>query len=237
MASVQPTRGEFLLPAICQDPDQNTINACEGVTNELILKVCRHLLVLDSRRQLWRFSHRSVIEYFERKHWGKTEPKRNIAKVCLMSLVSAVPEPISSRPGQDFVEVRRMTDNDGKYELLHKYSRVAWEYHINSIPDYQKDPRIMSLLLTFLGHPNNSSQAFRYWYSKSWDVHDGKSSSNERSAICFPHTQQISPISSHYLQRVPTDLSPCYESGANIPLSIYSKEIVSDRHFSILPRT
>jgi hypothetical protein len=65
MCAYHPLNSEELLSAIRLNPEKDAICLSDKVTQSQLQHLCNNLLVLDSQRKLWRFSHLSVAEYFE----------------------------------------------------------------------------------------------------------------------------------------------------------------------------
>jgi len=73
MCACKPLNSVELLSAIRLDPDNKTMGLSEELNEALLLDICNNLLVLDSQRGVWRFSHLSVTEYFEKNYWSLQE--------------------------------------------------------------------------------------------------------------------------------------------------------------------
>ncbi|KAL5331179.1 hypothetical protein ACEPPN_000708 [Leptodophora sp. 'Broadleaf-Isolate-01'] len=97
MCAYKPLSNEELLSAIRLDP-KDTICLAGKITESQLLHLCNNLLVLDSQRNVWRFSHLSVAEYFEENHWGLRQAHCYVAKICLGLLIETYKEP---RTGKD----------------------------------------------------------------------------------------------------------------------------------------
>ncbi|KAF9767926.1 hypothetical protein IL306_014845 [Fusarium sp. DS 682] len=88
LCSFMPLTTAALLPAISQDVEGDDLVSVDGGVDEsFLLERSHNLLVLDSQRHVWRFSHLSVAEYFESCHWNSQQIHRSIAKVCLIWLL------------------------------------------------------------------------------------------------------------------------------------------------------
>ena len=68
MCACKPLKSDELLSAIRLDATSDIIHLSEEADEDLLLDLCNNLLVLDSQRKVWRFSHLSVTEYFEENH-------------------------------------------------------------------------------------------------------------------------------------------------------------------------
>ncbi|KAH6714543.1 ankyrin repeat-containing domain protein [Leptodontidium sp. MPI-SDFR-AT-0119] len=166
MCAYKPLSSEELLSAIRLDP-KDTICLAGKITESQLLHLCNNLLVLDSQRNVWRFSHLSVTEYFEENHWGLRLAHYYAAKVCLGLLIKTYKEPRTSN-------VDSLSDNhDYKSRAygifnpkhsLQEYSRHYWITHIQTQEEQEADPLLADLLKAFLGSPGESSLQYRQWY-------------------------------------------------------------------------
>ena len=85
--AIHPLSEEQLLDAVRFGPE-GVAHETEKVNTTVLLSLCRNLLVFDRKRQVWRFSHLSVAEYFENHHWTLVEAHCHAAKVCLVLLTT-----------------------------------------------------------------------------------------------------------------------------------------------------
>jgi ankyrin repeat domain-containing protein 50 len=69
MSADRPLQSTELLSAIQVELDQDT-ESTGKITESHLLGLCKNLLVLDSQRNLWMFSHHSVREYLQDNHWN-----------------------------------------------------------------------------------------------------------------------------------------------------------------------
>ncbi|KAJ8122088.1 hypothetical protein ONZ43_g1624 [Nemania bipapillata] len=79
-AACKPLASDTLLPAIRLDSQQVAFHLSGSISESQLLHLCNNLLVLDSKLKVWRFSHLSVIEYFETNHWNLAEAHGEAAK-------------------------------------------------------------------------------------------------------------------------------------------------------------
>lgn len=193
MCAIQPLTSKELLSAIRLDSAGDTYDLADNITESQLLHLCNNLLVLDSQRQIWRFSHLSVAEYFEENHWGRRKANCHAAIVCLKLLIKAHFE--SEDLGKDPVyygrSICRSIWNRAKYgtdderndqygrsgELdkkdifhsihpLQKYARTQWVRHIQTQEGQESpDPILSHLLSSFLGSPEESSPQYQRWYN------------------------------------------------------------------------
>lgn len=92
MCAYKPLASETLLAAIRLDPSGVVASR---ISESSLSHICNNLLVLDSQRKVWKFSHLSVREYFENNHWRPEKAHCYIAKVCLHFLIETYKESAS----------------------------------------------------------------------------------------------------------------------------------------------
>ena len=152
MCTYKPVTTVELIGAICIDPNSNTFRLTCEVDEDLLLRLCKYLLVLDSQRKIWRFSHLSVAEYFEDNGWGRPQAHCHAAKVCLKLLIEALKEPSETH------------DIFHPKHPLQSYSRCYWIAHAQTQEGQEADTVLANLLKTFLGSPRESSLEYREWH-------------------------------------------------------------------------
>jgi ankyrin repeat domain-containing protein 50 len=173
----------------------------EGVDEDLILEICGNLLVIDSERQVWRFSHLSVMEFWEENHWSLWQAHCHVARSSLLFLLEtykADPTPVSATPviissDNSVNEVEKLSYDI--YDLRHpfqEYNNRYWVEHIQFLEGQEPDSELSHLLKTFLGSPNNSSMQYRRWHVYLRKSDHGYSASGETTpetasvfAMCF----------------------------------------------------
>ncbi|KAK7413945.1 hypothetical protein QQX98_007214, partial [Neonectria punicea] len=182
MSAHEPLGSDVLLSAIRVDFDHNNITLANMATEGRLLALCNNLLVLDSQRSVWRFSHLSVVEYFETNHWNLRQAYCNAAKVCLKLLIETYKNPIEESEIESSDEEHDSEPQD-MFDLAHpfqKYLRYHWIIHVRTYEDQlvkerqQADTVLAQLLQMFLGSPGNSSVPYRGWYRHiRYSVHQG----------------------------------------------------------------
>lgn len=171
MCIEEPPRTTLLLAAVCQDKDGETLTPLGGLNEELLLKYCHNLLVIDPVRKIWVPSHLSVVEYFENHLWNHSQANSLVANVCLLVLQNTV---LGNRE-QDWLEDRivgessddtRLNSEDPlsqpNFRKLSQYARDYWPVHIRR--NDGTDTRMSRRLYDFLGLPTDSSPAYRCWH-------------------------------------------------------------------------
>ncbi|KAI1752087.1 hypothetical protein F4782DRAFT_155191 [Xylaria castorea] len=173
----KPLSSTELLSAIRLGSEKDTFDLSGTITVSQLLHLCNNLLVLDSQRNVWRFSHLSVTEYFEKKHWSLPRAHCHAAIVCLKLIIETYKTPsrkkwLKGKDGDSWDHYFRDKNNqrsqpDGIFELMHplqKYAQLNWIPHTEAQEGQKADPTLMCLLKCFLGEPLESSLEYRLWY-------------------------------------------------------------------------
>ena len=163
MCSNTPLTSEILLPAVCQDPENDAINSLDDLDEELLLEYCHNMLVIDPHRGIWVPSHLSVIEYLETHVWKQHEANRLVASVCLSLLNNATCSDREDGSEQGSVE-SSLWSRDDRFDLLRHYARQNWVSHVRSCQYQGSNDRVSTLLKRFFGSPMESSIAYQKWY-------------------------------------------------------------------------
>jgi hypothetical protein len=153
MCSCTPLSTKELLPAVCQDVNDDTIKPVEDIDEELVLELCHNLLAIDPNRHVWTPSHLSVIEYFENHHWSQKQANCLVASVCLLLL-------------NDIAHYNRESGSldDSVNDSLSFYARHHWMIHVQRCGEEGVSGRLSTLLKRFLGSPMDSSAAYQSWH-------------------------------------------------------------------------
>ncbi|KAJ5959510.1 uncharacterized protein N7479_006660 [Penicillium vulpinum] len=178
MSACTPLSSDELLSAIRIDSDTNSINSEKEITESELLDLCKNLLLFDSQRKVWRFSHLSVVEYFEVNHWGLRQAHCHAAQVCLKLLIEPYENPTYESVEKSSGDKHNMK-SPNKLGLVHPwetYVRYHWVNHVRTYEEQiskegqEADPFLAKLLKSFLGSPGESSFQYRAWY-RSLDFH------------------------------------------------------------------
>jgi ankyrin repeat protein len=167
MCACKPLSSEELISAIRLDSEKDIFDLSDKITESQLLHLCNNLLVIDSRRRVWKFSHLSVTEYFEDNHWGLRQAHCYAAKICLRLLMETYKEPRTGsvdRLGHGHDDKSRARDIFDPKHSLQKYSRHHWITHVQTQEEQEADPVLAGLLKTFLGSPGESSLQYREWF-------------------------------------------------------------------------
>ncbi|KOC08180.1 ankyrin repeat-containing protein [Aspergillus flavus AF70] len=153
-----------LLAAIRMNVETGDIKLTSHITEKSLLSFSQSLLVVDSKKYVWRLSHLSVVEYFERRQTLLDRPARfNCGSVCLSSLIEAYGKlndhSASVHPSSSAVTVFPGDKLDIN-NPFHQYAKQHWPVHFrNNVPDDHSK----RILKRFLGSPQESSPYFRHW--------------------------------------------------------------------------
>ncbi|CAI7667495.1 unnamed protein product [Penicillium discolor] len=172
MSACTPPSSDELLSAISIGSDESSTNFENEVTESKLLVLCKNLLVLDSQREVWRFSHLSVVEYFEVNHWGFRQAHSDAAKVCLRFMIETYGNPTCEGNIKSSGDKHNMNSLNklGPVHPLEIYVRHHWVIHVTKYEDLiakegqEVDPLLAKLLKSFLGSPSESSFQYRAWY-------------------------------------------------------------------------
>jgi len=143
MCACKPLNSEELLSAIrlVGGSDRDTIDLASKMTESSLLALCNNLLVLDSQQGVWRFSHLSVTEYFEKNHWDLRQSHCNAAKVCLKLLIESYGNTNEAESSVD----KHDTEPRDMFDLAHPfqiYLRHHWVIHVETYEEQlAKDKR------------------------------------------------------------------------------------------------
>ncbi|KAK4148047.1 uncharacterized protein C8A04DRAFT_33579 [Dichotomopilus funicola] len=178
MCASTPFTSVELLSAIRLGSESDVFSLEPEITESQLLHLCNHLLLIDSLRGVWRFSHLSVVEYFEKTRWSLRQVHYHAAVVSLKLLLETYddarcgdPEPHDQKPdvaleveaeddAPDILHPRHPFQNYVHgHLLLHAQAQREWEEH-----EAELKPEFAKLLKAFLGPPNNSSSQYRRWH-------------------------------------------------------------------------
>jgi hypothetical protein len=168
MCACEPLTTEVLLPAISQEEKSDFLEPVDDLDEELVLKYCHNLLVIDPVRKVWVPSHLSVIEYLEHL-WNQTEANCLVFNVCLSvlqeTLLFSRDKTWSSKSSLTNGEELALEDplRGQGFDKLSFYARCRWPIHAQKSAGASDNVRIPDRLEKFLGLPKNSSFAYRCW--------------------------------------------------------------------------
>lgn len=166
---------EILLDAVRLRVDNDGLHVSNAVSEEELLSLCNHLLVVDSKLRRWRFSHLSVLEYFESNHWTLLDAHSSITKVCLQLLsitYGPTPNEDTTRRSDKAHKTESHRIQDKVYHV-HKYAICNWYCHVSTcerlaaMEEKAPDTALSQVLKKFLGAPDNTSAEYSKWYYNS----------------------------------------------------------------------
>jgi ankyrin repeat protein len=177
----KPLSIKGLLSAIRWDSDTDTPDLSDIITESQLLHLCNNLLIIDSQRDVWRFSHLSVAEYFEENHWDLQRVHCHAASVCLKVLIEMYknvdPDQIAVGESNLLSRTKRLSWCVGAKRQVklgssfQEYARDYWMVHTQAQERPGVDSSLSQLLKSFLGSPKESSLQYRAWYLKFSDKH------------------------------------------------------------------
>ncbi|KAI0429867.1 hypothetical protein F5Y09DRAFT_356571 [Xylaria sp. FL1042] len=156
--------------------------SCLKVTEHQLLHLYSNLLVIDSQRKVWRFSHLSVAECFEENHWSRPKAHSYAAKVCLKLLIEEYKDvgypddPINYSYYDEEYDEEPDEESDEEYDVLNLgqplqvYARDYWIFHTQAQEGEVADPSLTQLLKSFLGSPEKSSLSYRGWFLRVYKM-------------------------------------------------------------------
>ncbi|KAH9219818.1 hypothetical protein DL95DRAFT_291269 [Leptodontidium sp. 2 PMI_412] len=161
-----------LLLAVSQEDPNGEVQPVDGLTEELVLQYCHYLLIIDSN-QVWVPSHISVLEYVEdQKVYDRKEANCLVAIVCLSLLTdprvyARKDEFMIKKSKSEWKETgeERGTEEVRHFRDLAFYARHHWMMHVQNCEEEENQGRLPGLLARFLGSPEESSRAYKAWFS------------------------------------------------------------------------
>ena len=187
MCSCVPLSPAKLIGAICQDPETDNLNEVVGVTIDIVLGACRNLLTVDKQLDVCKFSHLSVQEYCETRHWSQSEANTAVAKVCLSLL---------NHPECQLQDTRNPDATLGSIAPLNQYARIYWATHVQRCEGRGHESRLSSLLNSFLGSGSESGPAYRHWHRAIKKDMDNRTYKRTQLHSIYP---QLSPPTTNSL--------------------------------------
>ncbi|KAI0478098.1 ankyrin repeat-containing domain protein [Xylaria cf. heliscus] len=116
-----------------------------------LMDICSNLVLLDEKRDTFRFSHHSVQEYL-RKHERLNSDAANllIGNKCLEVCIEG--------PSADDEEENQSSS------AVYRYAAMYWPYHTSSVLEKQEQDEVLAKVLSFVyDGPNDASLSFMTW--------------------------------------------------------------------------
>lgn len=186
MAATRPFTTEQLLAAVRINPSGEEFLAEDEVDEGTLLMFCNDLLAIDTQQNVWRFSHLSVCEFLEKRNgWYPPQAHFHAASACLNLFINfpwteqsdldwyeayyEVANPQMGLKTGNRLEVdqsRHPRDTEIKdyRNWFNIYSRHHMFEHVRRAHD-DEAASLASLLKTFLGSPEESSEKYAKWYN------------------------------------------------------------------------
>jgi ankyrin repeat domain-containing protein 50 len=184
LCAARPFKSTQLLSAIQLSICENdSIQVHSPITEATLLHLCQHLLVIDSKLSVWRFSHLSAREYIEEHHWNLQRANSHVTKVCLGYLTEWYKD-------ADAKSIYEILINN-KHDSLHQYINFHWINHVQAQEALYHESAITRLLESFLGPPMCSSKSYQSWHSNLQK--SSRYSRPRTSYFYFLHDTQIGP--------------------------------------------
>ncbi|KAL6806209.1 hypothetical protein J3E68DRAFT_433930 [Trichoderma sp. SZMC 28012] len=172
MCAYKPLSSNQLLSAVrlSMNSDGESHDIEEELTEETLRSICRHLVVTDSERDVWKFPHASVNEYFETEHeWTMATAHSFVAKHSLICLINGYSVWGLSTDFEEIDQVSPGNKRDPQHPASHlqEYVRTSWFLHVHALEDLQSQDAQLSLLVKcFMGFnspPQQGSQQYHRW--------------------------------------------------------------------------
>ncbi|KAJ5350029.1 hypothetical protein N7541_007756 [Penicillium brevicompactum] len=187
MSTHKPFSSSELLSAIRIDSNGDMVPLEDQLDEQALLSLCKNFLTIDTRSDVWRFTHLSVVEYLETKEgWSHPKVHYHAASACLSYFINTYDRDFAELPPQTFdldtdkaveskdivdagkevdpADLEESDDGFGRYHPFHIYMRQCWMHHVREADD-TKDKNLATLLKKFLGSPEESSSQYRKWFN------------------------------------------------------------------------
>ncbi|KGO75635.1 hypothetical protein PITC_055130 [Penicillium italicum] len=162
ISSAKPLTSDALLRAIRVNAEQDTLQESSAIDEEDLLSLCHHLLIID-HEGIWRVSHLSVTEYFEKHHWPLQDAHLYVGNSCLLVLLDKARKFRLDKDADEGSQSKGRR-SDSNISFL-SYVQNYWFVHARA-QNENPSARISSmtrLLGKFFGSPTNSSVWYRDW--------------------------------------------------------------------------
>lgn len=178
MCAYRPLSSNQLLSAVrlSMNDDGESHDIDEELTEETLRSICRHLVVTDAKRGVWKFPHASVIEYFETVHeWTMAKAHCFVAKHSLICLINGYSK---WEPPTDFEEIDQVSPGNKRNpqhpaSYLQEYVRAYWFLHVHALEYLQPQDAQLSLLVKcFMGFNSPLQQGSQQYHR--WIEHGGE---------------------------------------------------------------
>ncbi|QYS94086.1 Pfs,NACHT and WD domain protein [Trichoderma simmonsii] len=173
MCAYRPLSINQLLSAVrlSMNDDGESHDIEEELTEGTLHSICHHLVVPDYKRDVWKFPHASVIEYFETVHeWTMAKAHCLVAKhalICLINGYSKWNPPVFLVDDEGHRTTSHEPDPQHPLSYLQEYVREYWFRHVHALEGLQPhDAHLSRLVKCFMGFRSTlkySSRQYRRW--------------------------------------------------------------------------
>lgn len=164
MCSEVPVTRAELVAAVCVDAN-GTEEAIIDIDTDFVLDACRNLLVLDSKLNVWRFSHLSVQEFVEQSRWKATDAHALVAKTCLRVMARpAWKYAIAVEREKHCFTIEAAQGHEDRFSVLFNYAALRWPFHVQLHTTGPVDESLTSLLSGFLAMSNEDNTPYSRWH-------------------------------------------------------------------------
>ncbi|KAF3012810.1 hypothetical protein E8E14_007706 [Neopestalotiopsis sp. 37M] len=234
MCAVAPLSREVLLSAIRLEISRDEFTLLEKITEVQLLKLCNHLLVLDTEQDVWKFAHFSVAEYLEDIGISIHKSHSDVATACLKLLNQTVVNFDHDETTSKLTsEVTARDDIFRKDHPLQIYSRHHWIVHAQTQESTKENERddggkkqptdnsLARQLKDFMGSFNESSPQYRLWL-RHIDLDE-----------YLPATSALNPLYEKRRNKWSRTFSKCRASKTSDTVSPASASILLASRFSL----
>ncbi|KAJ8108358.1 hypothetical protein OPT61_g8230 [Boeremia exigua] len=149
-----------------------------ALTEQKLESICRHLIVRDMRLGAWKFSHASVLEYFQNRNedWFR-EARQDLTIFMINSLKDCCSQCPSKWPPSDVIRQRRSDavtkwfqtadwDADDALDPRHPYQTYVqqnWIHHVQEFSSHEAQlTGVSDALKVFIGDPGPQKSSAEY---------------------------------------------------------------------------
>jgi len=144
-----------------------------------VLRLCRNLVVVDSKKRVFRFAHQSVREYLQRRQEYTEKEQHSFATVRCLDVYLAELSPASLGP--NLVQQNR---------VLKSYAEIYWPLHYKYVEDYDSD-ELRERILLFAKNGSKRSPLHDKWASDMRARIGEKSLWNSSRSLGFAHADPV----------------------------------------------
>jgi hypothetical protein len=134
-----------------------------SVSKDLVLEICRNLVIFDSELDTFRFAHLSVREFLEqRAEYSKSASNSLIAEACLWAMLSMCQNPATKKLFSQ-LGWHAKTMSTG-FRRLGVYADIYWAVHCKLSRDARNSGALkIALEAVFSDHEDRSTSSLALW--------------------------------------------------------------------------